>query len=255
MFQKLIFFHLFFFELDRKMYNKFTPCGSVAHFQSPLLLSTLIRILVFSVTSTIYDQLVWLPTTPPPSLYTTRYTVTPLIRRKPLVSDVVVVLSLLNHLGNPSRNVGPQSKYNVSFWKKGESKQTALFSFNTKENDFRKYFFKSTIACTLIKLFFNRYNLNRLSNQKSYFFFVISFTFFFFLASAFSCKSYYDFHSLLAFPVEKNSPISLINYLTTNLLASRNKKNIKEKARRALQCCPLWILVRRDQISIPFRRK
>ena len=64
---------------------------------------------------------------PPPSLYTTRYTVTPLIRRKPLVSDVVVVLSLLNHLGNPSRNVGPQSKYNVSFWKKGEQADGAIF--------------------------------------------------------------------------------------------------------------------------------
>jgi hypothetical protein len=147
------------------------------------------------------------------------------------------MLSLLNRLGNPSRNVRPQSKYNVSFWKKGEQADGAIFIQHTKENDFRKYFFKSTIACTLIKLFFNRYNLNRLSNQKSYFF-CYFFHILFSLASAFSCKSYYDFHSLLAFPVEKNSPISLINYLTTNLLASRNKRKYQGEGEEGITMLP-----------------
>lgn len=103
----------------------------------------------------------------------------------------------------------------MSLFGRRESKQTALFSFNTqKKMILESIFFKSTIACTLIKLFFNRYNLNRLSNQKSYFF-CYFFHILFSLASAFSCKSYYDFHSLLAFPVEKKFPYfidQLFNY-------------------------------------------
>lgn len=98
-------------------------------------------------------------------------------------------------------------------------------------------FFKSTIACTLIKLFFNRYNLNRLSNQKSYFFFYF-FHILFFWPVRLAVRVIMIFILFWLSQSKKNSPISLINYLTTNLLASRNKRKYQGEGEEGITMLP-----------------
>jgi hypothetical protein len=128
-------------------------------------------------------------------------------------------LSLLNRLGDPSLSGNvrwPQSctmctlcLFFSSSVKGREREELVKNIFSRKQqNHFRKYFFflfQSTIACTLIKLCFNRYTIWTdyeiiIKQQFNLLFFCC------WPVCFFCCKNYYYFH-FLASPVEKKIPL------------------------------------------------